>query len=260
MAVLIASACNSGDNPDTRIVFRDATGRTLTMADLDSAGGTFRYEVVGSENIPAEASALHEQARQAGANGDYPQAIALLQQASNLAPAWPYPVYDTAFTYLLMEDDVHALEGYRKTLELAPRGFFTAFTGAHTLEREARGELPAGTYLAYLSLEWLDDPAKKAQAVGQLAVRVPGFAPIWKEKSFLAATDDDALADIERGLAANPDAETRGLLLINKALNLHRRGRHDEAVRILGELALDPATTLGNEHLAKASLANITRQ
>jgi hypothetical protein len=41
---------------------------------------------------------LHKQARQAGGAGDYKKAITLLERASSLAPAWPYPVYDAAFT------------------------------------------------------------------------------------------------------------------------------------------------------------------
>jgi hypothetical protein len=71
------------------------------MADLQLLKGTFRYEVLGKSNVPAEAESLHKQARQAGGAGDYKRAIALLELASNLALAWPYPIYDMAFTSLL---------------------------------------------------------------------------------------------------------------------------------------------------------------
>src|SRR6185503_21219508 len=40
---------------------------------------------------------------------------------------------------------------------------------------------------------------------------------------------------------------------------LHRRGDRDGAVKILGELALDPQSTLGTEMLAKTTLAQVVR-
>jgi tetratricopeptide (TPR) repeat protein len=242
------------------VVFRAADGRTLTMADLRGLSGAFQYEILGKSNVPAEAESLHKQARQAGGAGDYKKVIALLERASSLAPAWPYPVYDMAFTYLLMKDAENARKHYRKTVELAPRGFFTAITALDALEREAKGDLPAGTYLAYLSLEWMDDAGKKADAVRQLIKRVPGFAPAWKEQVMQADTDAEKLAAIEKGLAANPDSETKGILLINKALIMERSGDHEGAVRLLGELALNPASTYATEHLAKVTLANITKK
>ncbi len=241
------------------VVFRAADGRTLTMADLSGLSGTFQYEILGKSNVPAEAESLHKQARQAAGAGDYKKAITLLERSSSLAPAWPYPVYDMAFTYLLMKDAESARKHYRKTVELAPRGFFTAITALEALDREAKGDLPAGTYLAYLSLEWMNDPEKKADAVRQLVKRVPDFAPAWKEQAMLADADAEKLAAIEKGLAAGPDRETKGILLINKALIMGRSGDHDGAVRLLGELALDPASTCATEHLAKVTLANVAK-
>ena len=44
----------------------------------------------------------------AGGAGDYKKAITLLERASSVAPEWPYPVYDMAFTYLLMKDAENA--------------------------------------------------------------------------------------------------------------------------------------------------------
>jgi hypothetical protein len=128
------------------------------------------------------------------------------------------------------------------------------------LDKEAKGNLPAGTYLAYLSLEWMDDPAKKADAVRELVKRVPDFAPVWKEQATQASTDVETLAAIEKGLAANPDGETMGILLINKALIMDRSGDHEGAVQLLGELALNPASTYATEHLAKVTLANIAKR
>src|SRR5258705_182256 len=48
------------------IVFRSADGRTLTLEELQGVTGTFRYEIVGGADVPAEAKALHQRAREAG--------------------------------------------------------------------------------------------------------------------------------------------------------------------------------------------------
>jgi hypothetical protein len=237
------------------IIFRSADGRTLTMEDLRSFTGTVQWEVIGKKDVPPEAESLHAQARRAGGAGDYSTALALLTRASDLAPKWPYPVYDMAYTYLLNKEGDNARKYYRKTLELAPRGFFTAITALHTLERERRSDLPVGTYLAYLSLEWVNDPRTKSELLHEMVTRVPRFAPAWKDLSETFNTDSERLAAIENGLVADPDSETRGMLLINKALVMDHTGHHSGAVKLLGELALDPKSTLGTEQWAKATLA-----
>lgn len=242
------------------IVFRSADGRTLTLEELKGATGTFRYEIVGAADVPAEASALHQRARQAGGRGEYEQAITLLDNASELAPQWPYPVYDRAYTHLLMKDFDAARADYQKTVALAPRGFFTAITALDILTREQTGEFPRGTYLAYLSLEWVDDRAKKIDTVRHLVNRLPRFAPGWADLASFADQDSERLTAIEKGLAAEPDAETRGMLEINRALVLDRQGDHDGAVRLLGELALDPKSTYGTEQLARATLALVAKK
>jgi len=56
--------------------------------------GTVRYEIIGKGTASRAAEALHQQAREAGGRGEYEKAIALLERASELAPEWPYPVYD----------------------------------------------------------------------------------------------------------------------------------------------------------------------
>ena len=240
------------------VVYRSPDGRVISREELKGVSGTFNYEIVGGEDVPAEARQLHAQARAAGGRGEYDKAVALLRRASEAAPRWPYPVYDLAYTYLLQKDFENARVHYRKTLDLSPRGFFTAITAVDALEREKKGELPAGLYLAYLSLEWVDKPSERGDLVRQLAERQPGFAPGLKERALLADDDGERLRWIEKGLAANPDAETKGVLLINKALLLDRRGERDAAVNLLGQLALDPQSTFATEHLAKATLANLT--
>lgn len=243
-----------------RIIFRSEDGREVTANDLADATGTFKYEIMDTTEIPAKANELHQKARQLGAAGEYEQAIELLAQAQSLAPEWPYPVYDAAFTYLMMRDFEKAREFYKRTVDLSPRGFFTALTALDTLEREAAGDLPEGTYAAYVSLEWIDSPEQKAELVAALIERIPTFAPAWKEHALLCDDPSNRLASIEKGLAANPDAETKGILLINKAVTLDEQGDNQGAVEILGNLVLDPKTTFGNEHIAKQTLAMISEQ
>jgi len=145
---------------------------------------------------------------------------------------------------------------YRRTVEMSPRGFFIAITAVDALTREENGDLPAGTFRAYVSLDWLDEE-KKAAAVRLLTERVPGFAPAWKELVLLTDNDAEKLSLIEKAMALQPDAETKGVLETNKALVLARRGEHKNAVQLLGELILDPSSTIGTEHLAKVALASL---
>jgi hypothetical protein len=132
----------------------------------------------------------------------------------------------------------------------------TALTSADCLRREAAHEWKRGACKKYLMIEWLDEAAKRA-ALEALVAEAPGMAAAWKELAFL--TDDDArrLQVLETGLSHRPDPETRGVLLINKALVLGRSHQHDEAVRILGELILDPTSPLDIVQMAKASLTEI---
>jgi tetratricopeptide (TPR) repeat protein len=265
LALVVALAACSRTDPPTppgggpsaaRLVFRDASGRELTMHDLEGVSGTVNWELVGGDAVPAAARRLHEQARGAGERGDYDRAIALLEQARAAAPAWPYPVYDEAYTYELKDDPAKAESLYAEVDRLAPRGFFTAKTSLDCLRREHGGALPAGLCKAYAMTEFLR-PAEQQAALEALVAKAPGFAPAWKDLASLAADDGAKLADIEHGLGAAPDDETRGMLLIDKALVLDRRGDHAAAIELLGTLALDPRATLASEALAKATLAQI---
>ena len=243
----------------TRLVFKDAAGRELTTDDLQGVSGTVRWEVIGADSVPAEASRLHAEAREAGGRGDYPHALDLLAQAHRLAPGWPYPVYDAAYTYLLQGDSGKAEELYAEVDRMAPRGFFTAKTSLDCLRREHAGALFPGFCRAFASLEWMDDKVKKKALLEGIVEKYPAFPPAWKELSSLREDEEARLQAITRGLEHDPDPETRGVLLINRAMVLHRRGDRAGAIQILGELSLNPESTLGTEILAKATLAHFVR-
>jgi tetratricopeptide (TPR) repeat protein len=239
-----------------RLVFRDSAGRELTTQDLQGYTGGVRWEFIGAHDVPPKAGQLHQEAREAGRRGDYARALDLLDEAWELAPRWPYPVYDAAFTYLLLGEPGAAQEMYERVDQMAPRGFFTCKASLDTLRRERAGELFAGFAKAYATTEWMD-PREKKRVLSGIVNRFPGFALAWKDLSVLLEGDTSRLHAIEQGLRGRPDAETLGILLINKANILAGRGDRDTAVAILGELALSPDSTLAAEHLAKAALARL---
>ena len=245
-----------GERVADPLVFRDAAGRELTVGDLRGYTEPGRWEVVDAEEVPPEARRLHQEARAAGGRGDYARALDLLDQARDLASHWPHPVYDAAFTYLLIDEPRMAEELYRRVDKMAPRGYFTCKASLDTLSRERDGKLPPGFARAYATVEWMDLPEKR-RALAGIVERYPGFALAWKDLATLLDDDTSRLNAIEQGLRGRPDAETLGILLINKASILARRGDRDTAVAILGELALSPDSTLATEHLAKVVLAGL---
>lgn len=237
-------------------MFRDGEGRELTEEDLAGTTGRVRWEIVGGGAVPAEARLLHQQGRAAGGRGAYQSALQLLGQAQALAPQWPHPLYDAAFTVLLQGDTARAEELYAQVDRLAPRGFFTCKTTLDMLRRERRGELFDGFGQAFMQLEWMGDPDRKRGLLQGIVARYPGFPPAWKELASLLTDPAERMAALEQGLAGDPDPETLGMLLINKALLL-RDGDRAAAVTLLGSLALDPDSTLATEALAKHALAHL---
>ncbi|MDI1260218.1 tetratricopeptide repeat protein [Aquabacterium sp.] len=256
---LLMFGLTSLSNAAEQIVFRDKQGRVLTEADLSSLSGDVKWEIRGNKSVPQEASKLHELGRIAGQKGDSKKAIEYFEKASAAAPDWPYPLYDSAFTYLLGEQYSKAYQLYQRVDKMAPRGYFTTKTAVHTLERESRGDLPKGTYLRYVSLEWVNDESQKRQFVAALTERIPNFAPGWKERAQFEDDPQLRLSALNKGLAARPDEETKGYLLVNKAIVLHQQGKREDAVSILGTLALDPHAPVDVELMAKKTLANMLR-
>src|SRR5258708_32074835 len=59
--------------------------------------GRVRWEITGGEQVPAQAAALHEQARIAGGRGGYNPALTPLDPARAPAPGWADPPYRRAF-------------------------------------------------------------------------------------------------------------------------------------------------------------------
>ncbi|HEX7701002.1 MAG TPA: hypothetical protein VF403_09780, partial [Kofleriaceae bacterium] len=99
-------------------------------------------------------------------------------------------------------------------------------------------------------MEWQPDD-RRIVMYRQITQQFPDFAPAWKELAYLLDDDLEELAAADRGLAANPDDETYGMLILNKALVLGRVGRAPEGLQIIRELLADPRCTQAVEAMAK---------
>lgn len=209
------------------------------------------------KNIDSKAQKLHLEARELGQAGNYEASIAKLEQAIAIQPDWAYPYYDLAFTYLLKDDFDNALKFYEKTEALKPKGFFTTKTALYTLQGELTGKFPKGLYGYYLQIEWAEDADKKLEIVKTILANVPDFAPAWKELALLSDNVEAREKYIDEGLSKDPDADTKGILLINKAVILNEAGKQQEALQILAELIDSPNTTTANTELAKMVVTSI---
>lgn len=204
-----------------------------------------------------QANQLHLEAREAGQAGNYQLAIEKLLEAMKIEPSWAYPVYDLAFTYLLTGDFENALKYYRETDALEPEGFFTTKTAIYTLEGEQAGLFPEGLYTFYMQIEWTEEPEKKYHIAKQIVDNVPLFAPAWKEIAYLQSDPEERMYSIEQGLSGNPDRETKGILLLNKAMILNDKGDREAAKKILAEIIDSQDTTNANSEIAKVALKSI---
>jgi tetratricopeptide (TPR) repeat protein len=249
--------CRKEDQSD-RVEYTMPSGKkTSDVKDLKD--GALTYQISGGgQTVPEKAMELHRQARAKGESGDYGAAIKLLRQASEIAPTWAYPYYDMAFTYLLQGDMTNALLNYRETDRLEPRGFFTAKTALWTLERENNGTFPEGTYLAYVSLEWTEGD-KKREMIEQMTTNLPAFAPGWKERAWMASDTDKKLAFVDKALTLDPDPETYGICILNKAAYLKSAGKTTEAREIIEGLATNDSSTISTKALAKETLKTFTK-
>ena len=266
LTLLSVSACQTNNKTDNKkvkpeqenIIFTDSAGNVLSKDDLANVTGKVNYEVVNNKIIDPRAKSLHEEARKLGQSGNYDLAIAKLEQAIQIQPDWAYPVYDLAFTYLVKQDFDKALDYYKKTDELEPKGFFTAKTALYALEGEKAGKFPQGLYTVYMQIEWAGDSSKKLQLAKAIIEKAPTFAPAWKELAVLSNNKEEKEKAIAQGLSNNADAETKGILLINKAITLSESGKKGEAITLLGNLIFSKDATTANVEMAKFTLQSIT--
>lgn len=254
LAFLFSIGCSKKENESKFVYTKKDGSETTDITSIED--GKVGFKMVGSDSIPLEAQKLHERARAKGQSGDYDASLDLLKEAISKAPKWAYPHYDMAFTYLLMNDSENALKKYKEVDRLEPKGFFTTKTAIWSLEREAKGEFPPGLYLAYVMLEWEEENSKK-EMLKQFTEKIPGFAPAWEKKATLTEDFSEKIGYLEKGLSLNPDAETYGMLILNKAIALNRLNRRNEAVELLKALIESDDSTKSSIGMAKEVLKTI---
>ncbi|MCF2533400.1 tetratricopeptide repeat protein [Yinghuangia soli] len=235
-----------------QVVFVSDTGQALTVGDLDKP-----VEGLPSWRVLVEAQRLHQEGRAAGSKNELARALECFEQAYNLSPEWPYPRYDAAFTVLLLDDPVRAAQLYEEVDRLCPGGFYTCKTTLAMLRRELAGEFFPGFAKAFMQLEWITDADHKAGMLAGIVEKYPDFAPGWKELAALLRDPEQRLYALYRGLKADPDPETKGMLAANLGLALAQRGERDAAVRVLAELILDPNRSMAGELHAKNALKQV---
>lgn len=263
LVFLTALSCQTDSNKSNtmnNIIFKDKNGNTISTADLENVTGEVRYEILGDRPIDLRANQLHQEGRELGAAGKYERAILKLNEAIRIEPEWAYPIYDLAYTYLLMEDFDNAYLYYQKTNQLKPKGFWTVKAALYSLEGERSGIFPKGLYLYYLNIEWAESRDEKIKIARIIVERVPDYAPAWKELAHLLEDSSERLYAIEQGLSKNPDPETKGMLILNKASILDMQGKKDQAIQLLGELIFSPDVSKGSLELAKFSLKRISKK
>jgi tetratricopeptide (TPR) repeat protein len=247
---------DDGTGQNVTVTFLDDQRRTLTLEEIRGIPGKVTWEVTYHAEVSPEAHRLHQEGRAAGARGEYDAAMSLLSSATELAPLWPYPVYDRAFTHLFKRDFDAALSDFRKTMELAPQGFFIVEVAIDTLMREAAGEFPRGLYGAFSSFEHLTQDQQRSVAE-QLVQNHPSFAPGWDVHANFVADPLARLEVIEQGLAAKPDRVTRGFLMVKRALAMSSLGDTEGAVSILQRLLADASGSITTRAGAQLALARM---
>ncbi len=240
-----------------QVIFEDHLGNKLTTENIEG----FKYNLQETEakkkTIPRNALLMYRNASLQGQQGNYLKAIDLLNQCHEMAPQWAYPVHDMAYAYLLQGDLENALTYYELADELAPEGMSSTKTALYALKKEKQGELPEGLYLSYLKIEQTSAKSDKVKLAQDIVEKYPYYAPAWYVLASLEDNKSEQLKAIEKGLRSQPDAETKGKLLIKKASLLNEEGRKTESIQILGGMIFDERTTPENAQRAKFVIASV---
>jgi tetratricopeptide (TPR) repeat protein len=198
---------------------------------------------------------LHAQARVTGESGNLQEALKQFQQAHELAPEWPFSLYDTALTYLLMGEADKALEVYQQVDKMAPEGFSDTKRVIDCLHREKDGRVPKGTFRKFIDAMRARTPEEHEGQLKALTKSAPKFYPAWREYAPYGKDVAEQLRLLEKALALEPDAESLGEMLIYKANLLRRAGKEAEARALLQSLVDDPKSLKITVNGAKEALS-----
>lgn len=197
------------------------------------------------------AEELHIKGREAGQRSSYEEAIAFFEKAHEADPDWPYPIYDLAFTYLLLQDWEKSLQYYIQCNEMAANGFYSAKTALWTLQKEQIGEYSKGLYLFYVQLEWMEE-TERMDKLRSILAKYPDYTPAIKSLQSLIKDPESRLELIERGLSMESDDETYGMLIVNKALLMTFYDKMAEAKQLLENFLKSDRKTLMSNKIAES--------
>ena len=190
--------------------------------------------------IPEQAQQLHAQGRKQGEAGQFAEALQSFQQAREVAPSWPIPLYDIGLTCLHMKEDAKALEAFEQLDTLVPQGVSDSKRMLDSLRREKAGRVPAGTLREFLEVEQLKDPVEVQHRLEALTKKAPDFVPAWEALALTTDKVDESERLVAKALSLEPDIDTRGQLLLRRAILLKRRHEQEAARKQLQALIDDP--------------------
>ncbi|HVG57747.1 MAG TPA: hypothetical protein VNA24_04285 [Hyalangium sp.] len=193
-------------------------------------------------SIPERARHLHAQGRKHGEAGEFELALRYFHEAEKAAPSWPLPLYDMGLTFLYIKADDRALETFTKLDAVAPQGLPGSKRMLDSLRREKDGRVPAGTLREFLQIKQLKNLQDVRRRMKELTQKAPGFVPAWQELAMAEEKPEEAEKLIAKALSLEPDADSRGMLLVAKATLMWRRGEADAARKLLREILADPTT------------------
>jgi tetratricopeptide (TPR) repeat protein len=192
--------------------------------------------------------AATERGEQLGSAGRYDEALEAFRTAAQADPFGPHARYQEGLTLLHLRRYAEAVEAYEATEELAP-GWFHCRADLWLAQQLALGDLGQETFLA---LHVLEDgelpPQEKANLAAQALSRAPRLAllHLLHGKSLTQfGRSDEAQAAYRRGLACEPEPDTKTRLLVELGVLVTGPA---ERVRLLQE-----AQALGGNLVAAAT-------
>lgn len=244
---------------EPHIGFVDSTGRHVSLEEVARGTGRYAWTIEDEDSVSDAAADQMHAGREAGEAGDMRRAMACFREAHRLSPRWAQPVYQGAWTALLLGDGALAESLYDWTDRMVPGGYWTTKEALDCLRREKSGEFPRGSYLRYAMFEFTDHDQRR-DSLERMVKELPEFSPAWKDLAVLRDTTEGRAEAVKHGLASRPDRETHAFLLIHKAQLLEDEGLTDEAATLLEGLLNPTVGTLQTRSLARLRLLTMATQ
>ncbi len=242
---------------ETEVLYRDAEGRELALAEIAAASGPMPTDSPETEAPNEQAGRLHELGRAAGQIGQYELALERFAEAEAAGEGWLYPRYDAAFTELYMQRQAEAEATFAALHEAAPWGFLNTLVALDLLRREREGLAEPGLTITLTMVEGDPERIRRSLVLKAIVAANPAVPRAWQLLAEVTRDNDKRLTRVERGLSYHPDPTTHGMLSIHRAwIRFGGEGRQ-QSIDELGALALDPDTPRDVNRRARWSLARL---